>query len=380
MQRRDGKIRVCFISPKAYEIFNPETGDYAGGAEVDFYYLATEIARDGNFEVSCIVADYGQKNIEIIEGVTVLKSLDFRRNAMNGLLRVWAAFKSADADIYVIECASAGVLLTALFCKKYSRIFAYRTAHLHECDGTYLRNHPLLGRAFAWSLRQADMVVAQNETDVENLKRTTGVSSRVLPNSQRIPPVRQQTRDTILWVGRSDPLKNPHLFLELVKAVPNEHFTMICQTLVDDRNFKNLIAQAGSIPNLQFIRHVPFNQIDTYFQRARVFVSTSTAEGFPNTFIQACKCGTPILSFSVNPDGFLGKYHCGFCADGDRDLFFRMLQDLLIPQNAQQYGANGRRYAEENHDIVKIAALYKQIFKQLTAGQSTGDSSADNHR
>ena len=361
------KIKVCFVAPKAYPIFNPDRGNYFGGAEVDLYYLATEFAHDSNFEVSFIVADYGQNDIEVIEGVTVLKALDFRRNVLNGLLRTWGALKRADADIYVMKCASAGVPLVAAFCKLHHRIFLYRIAHLFETDGTYARQHPILGRLFAWSLRQAPIVFAQNATDAENLTRTMGISSRVIPNGHRLQQVQQRTRDTILWVGRDDPIKKPERFLDLARAVPNEHFTMVCQTLNNDQHYANLITEASKIPNLQFIRHVPFNQIDAYFQQAKVFVNTSDAEGFPNTFIQACKCGTPILSLSVNPDDFLGRHRCGFCADGDWDSFVRMFRELLIPQNAQQYGANGRRFVEQNNDIAKIVPLYKQVFQQLTS-------------
>ncbi len=52
-------IRVCFISPKAYPLFNPNVEAVFGGAEVDLYYLATELAKDDSFTVSFITADYG---------------------------------------------------------------------------------------------------------------------------------------------------------------------------------------------------------------------------------------------------------------------------------------------------------------------------------
>ncbi|MCJ7729525.1 MAG: glycosyltransferase, partial [Sedimentisphaerales bacterium] len=257
MNRADKKIKVCFVLPKAYEIFNPDVGDYAGGAEVDLYFLATEVARDSGFEVSFIVADYGQNDVEVIEDVVVLKALDFSRNVLDGLLRTWSALKRANADIYMMKCASAGVPLVAAFCKLHRRIFLYRLASLLESDGTYARQHPILGRLFAWSLRQAPVVFAQNASDAENLTRTMGISSRVIPNGHRLQQVQQQTRDTILWVGRDDPIKNPERFLDLVRAVPNEHFTMVCQTLSDGQHYANLIAEAGKIPNLRFIRHVP---------------------------------------------------------------------------------------------------------------------------
>ena len=188
------KIKVCFVAPKAYPIFNPAKGEYFGGAEVDLYYLATEFARDNNFEVSFIVADYGQNDVEIIENVTVLKSLDFRRSTFDGLLRTWKALSNADADIYVLKCASPGVPLVATFCKIRRRFFVYRLASMLESDGTYIRQHPVLGRLFAWSLRQAKLVFAQNKIDAENLTGQLNISSHVIPNGHRLPVSAQDTR------------------------------------------------------------------------------------------------------------------------------------------------------------------------------------------
>ena len=65
------RIRICYIAPKTYPVFNPDVGDYFGGANVDLYYLATEIAKDDKFESSFIVADYGQPDGEVIENVTL---------------------------------------------------------------------------------------------------------------------------------------------------------------------------------------------------------------------------------------------------------------------------------------------------------------------
>ena len=143
---------------------------------------------------------------------------------------------------------------------------------------------------------------------------------------------------------------------------------MICQKATDDKDYMSLQTEAEQIKNLTFIKRVGFAEIDGYFRRAKVLVNTSAAEGFPNTFIQAGKWATPILSLKVNPDGFLDKYGCGLCAGGDWDKFVKMLGELLDPATAQRYGRNGRRYAEENHDIKKIVEEYKTIFRQLVGG------------
>jgi len=358
-------LHVCYIAPKTYPIFNPAVGDYFGGANVDLYYLSTEMAKDEHFKSSFIVADYGQIDGEVIEDVKLFKALDFGKGALSGLVRTWNALKRADADIYMMKCASAGVTLVTLFCKLHKRKFIYRLASTLESNGTYIKQNPVVGRLFAWSLRRATMVFAQNAIDAENLKRTMGIEAKVIPNGHRLSPMQEQKRDTILWVGRDVPIKNPERFLGLAKALPNEHFIIVCQTPNNDRHYENLIAQAGQIPNLQFIRHVPFNQIAAYFQRAKVLVNTSDAEGFPNTFIQASKAGTAILSFNVNPDDFLNKFDCGINCDGDFAKMVDSLKYLLTNEEYIRLGKNGRRYVEELHDITKIADQYKRLFQNL---------------
>ena len=147
---------------------------------------------------------------------------------------------------------------------------------------------------------------------------------------------------------------------------------MICQRGTGDNQYDSLIESANNIRNIEFIKRVEFSEIDKYFERAKVLVNTSDTEGFPNTFIQACKCGTPILSLNVNPDDFLNKHKCGLCADGDWNTFKNMLGEIL-DSSENEYAQNARRYAEENHDITKIIEQYKTIFNNL-ATQKAGDN------
>lgn len=358
-------IRVCFISPKAYPLFNPGVKEVFGGAEVDLYFLATELAKDEDFAISFITADYGQDDVEIIDGVSVIKGLDFKKNPLSGAIRIWRAMRKTDADAYMLKTASPGTPLAAFFCLIYRKVFVYRAASSYDCDGTYLKEHFFLGKAFRWSLRKAGVVLTQSITDKKNLKETTGVSATVIANGHLLPPLSHQQREFILWVGRSADVKKPELFMALAESFPGENFTMICQRATGDDRYEELVSRAEQVGNLQFIRRVPFSKIDGYFQRAKVFVNTSDYEGFPNTFIQACKCATPVLSLNVNPDGFLDEYNCGICCDGDVDKLAEQLR-ILLAGEFREYGQNGRKYVQEHHDVRKIAERYKTLFEQLS--------------
>ena len=358
-------VRVCFIILKSYPLFNPNIKSRFGGAEIDLYLLATELAKDKNFNVSFVVGDYGQKLIEVHEGVTVLKSVSIDENLFLGGWRIWRALCRANAHIYVGKTFSLNTVLQAAFCKLKKRSYIYRTAHSDECDGTYITQHPLRGRSVIWAVRTAKRVLVQNYVDAENLLKTLNIRSQVIRNGHRLKPLTQTNRDTILWVARSAAFKRPGLFLDLARQSPEQHFTMICPKSPDDKNYDKLREQAKKLDNLQFMPRVPFHEIDSYFQRAKVFVNTSDSEGFPNTFIQACKYAAPVLSLNVNPDMFLDKYNCGISCNGDWQKLLDSLNFMLAEDRYVNLGQNARKYVEENHDIAKIVEQYKKLFMEL---------------
>ncbi|RKY10968.1 MAG: hypothetical protein DRP65_05555 [Planctomycetota bacterium] len=362
-------IRVCFVMLKAYPVFNREVKEIFGGAEVDFYYLATELAKDKDYDVSCIVADYGQPRVEVRQGVALIKSVkNLQKYRLRDAWHLWRALRKADAHIYVRELASLVTVECAAFTGLHRRKLVYRTAHTRECDGTYLREHRFRGRAFAWALRHTDKVITQNTEDVRRLYETISVRADVIRGAHVLKQLEEKPRETILWAARSATFKRPELFLKLARQMPDKHFIMICPKATDDDRYNEFVERAKQVQNLEFIPGVPFDELDDYFVRARVFVSTSSSEGFPNTYVHACKCATPILSLKVNPDNFITRYECGMCADDDWNKFCEMLNTLLEPDTAAIYGKNGRRYVDENHSIGKIIEDYKKIFRQLMQG------------
>jgi glycosyltransferase involved in cell wall biosynthesis len=362
------RIKICFVAPKAYPLFNPDAKNVKnpfGGSEVDLYLLAMELAKDENFEINFIVADYGQGDTETFGNVKVIKSLNFDKNAFSGMFRIWSAMRKADAGIYIIKTASTGVPLVAFFCWLTHRAFVYRTASRYECDGEYARRYPLLGRAFNRSLKSAKLVFTQNQTDRENLLRTIGVSSIFIRNGHCIEQLISNNRDIILWAGRSDSEKRPQLFLDLAEQFPDEKFVMLCPKALNDQNYGQLVSRAKTIKNLEFLPLVPFQKTSDYFRHAKVFVCTSQAEGFPNTYIQAWINAVPVLSLDVNPDGLFDKFGCGICCRGDLGRFAGSLRFMLAENKYAQLGRNGRKYAEEYHDIKKIAEEYKKLFTEI---------------
>jgi glycosyltransferase involved in cell wall biosynthesis len=358
---------VCFVSIDIYPLFAPCCSGVQGGSEVDFYMIATELAKDRRFRVSVVTGDFGQPDIETAGNIAIYKAAGIRKNPLFGAAALWKAMRLADADIYFRQGAAITTDLVALFCRFHHKKFFLRTGTDYECNGSYLQKFPLKGRTYLWSLRQAKRVFVQKDSDAPKMLRTTGVTPIVVPNGHRITRLQTTRREFILWVGRTDALKQPELFMKLAKEIPSEQFVMICQKAKGDQKYEELLRLAADAHNLKFIEYVPFHEIDGYFQRAKVFVNTSQAEGFPSTFVQAGKNATAIVSLKVNPDGFLDKFNCGLCADDDWNKFVDCLKFVLSEDKYIELGKNARKYVEDNHDIAKIIEIYKQHFIDAAA-------------
>ena len=358
----EAKIKICFVCPKCYPLFDDGCKAIFGGAEVDLYLIGNELAKDPDFEVSYVNADYGQREVIEHGKIKLYKGFSFEDLPFISAYKLWKTLKAVDADIYMMKTASIGIPLVYLYCKLNDKKFFYKTASNTECDGTYQKKHPVIGRAFNYVLRHADKVICQNKDDMQQLKQNCNIHSQVIANAHAVDEVECEKDGSILWVGRSAAVKQPEQFLRLAKKFASLKFVMICQKATGDNNYDQLKDNAARISNLNFLESVNFKEIDSYFAKANLFVNTSKTEGFPNTFIQACKAGTPILTLNVNPDNFLDAQHVGRCGNGSWERFTEMFVQLQSHDLQQQLGENARKYAREHHDIKIIIEDYKKLF------------------
>lgn len=120
-------------------------------------------------------------------------------------------------------------------------------------------------------------------------------------------------------------------FVRLAELFPSEKFVMIGgrPTLGDGELFDEVKQKVLKIPNLEFLGFQPFHVTEKYFDRCKVFVNTSTIEGFPNTFLQAWSRGIPVISY-VDPDDVIQKNDLGIVVTSEEELHRALGQYLSI--------------------------------------------------
>jgi glycosyltransferase involved in cell wall biosynthesis len=361
------KIKICFIARSAYPLFNKECKATFGGSEVDLYLIATNLAKDPMYEVDFVLGDFSQDNIEHRQNVRVIKSYDIKSNKMFQIMVLLKKLIFSNSDIYFQQNASGGTFFIALLAKILGKKFIYRTASDIDCNGQFIRDNPLEGFLYKCGIRMASTVVTQNYSNQRQLKQNFNIDAIVVKNALNLTEINLDLKKTILWVARSEKLKQPGIFLDLADKFPNNKFVMICPSANNNSVDMNLLQErVKNIKNVEFIDYVTYHDIFTYFDDAKLFVNTSTYEGFPNTFAQALCASVPIVSLNVNPDNFLSEYNCGFCAGGDLTLMLSEVESLISGRDYwNEKSANARKYAENNLDMAKAIVKYKEIFYNL---------------
>lgn len=375
-------IRVCIPMPYLYPLFNKNCDAAFGGAEVDMYNVATQLAKDPRYEVTALVADFGQPRVEWYEGVRVVK---VRRNYMvnpkpiDKIIRYFSLFGTflfSGQDIYITKTASETDGWVAFFARGIRRKkHVHRLASDKDTDPkSYIPTEGERHYKLHWyGLRHTDLILAQSTDQQEQLLQNTGLQSVVINNGFVLPKADIEDKKYILWVSRADTIKRAELFLDLADQLPEENFMIIMpvMNLPDPKaqeavqNYADSITKrAASLPNVKYIPYVPFHEIQEYYNKARLFVNTSLFEGFPNTFIQACIGSTPILSFTVNPGEFITRHNLGFVCEDNVEkgaAFIKTLDD----EKVAKLGENASHYIRENHDITKTILEYKRELEKL---------------
>jgi len=365
---------VGFLSLFAYPVFSKQYRSIFGGSEVQLFCLAKALTKYSFVSVNTIV-DGGsfQPSQDKIDGVSLWKGnfLKRRFGFMSGLMayrRIFLTMKKADVDVYVQQGAGLSTGIVSFFCRLLGKKMVFMTGSIIDVDKTYVRTHLLGGLFYRYGLRNADLVITQCQEHKELLKQNYHLDSVVMKNGFPLPEnTALPSKEFVLWVASSQPLKQPYLFLDLAKKFPQEKFLMILSKHPQHIYlFNDIQEQAKDITNLTFVSNVPFAEIDIYYQKAKVFVNTSAFEGFPNTFIQAAMYQTPIVSLQVNPDSFLAKWQCGFCANGDWQAMQKHLALLLNNEELRRsFGRNARDYVAKNHNVKDIAEQFERETRKM---------------
>ncbi len=360
------QIRVCFVSPSIYPLFNPMVRSPFSDAEIQLFELARCFKDDEHIEISVLTGDYDQDEVEYYTGILVFRGqFESNRSLIQRFLRRNSPLQSIldkiDADIYMFGEAGSLAKSVAEYCIARKKSFIYRISHQRDCDGTFIHGDAA-GPDFRWALHHADAIICQSEDQKRLLKRTEKLTADVISNTIIAEPLSDAPRMDVLWIGEAVEWKQPELFYRLALTIPHQSFTLLIRPNYPEY-FEKLVSKTRDIPNLGFENSVPYQEWTDYLKRARLIVNTSRFDGFPFSFTQAFAYGAPVVSLNVNPDEILEKYKIGLCAQGSEVRLAQGVLDLIsYPRQWTNMSQNAMKFAQQCQNPDNIIEIYRKLF------------------
>ena len=369
-------LRICFVAPDIYPMLAGSRDiPVFGGSQFRQAVLARAFAAAG-CEVSVVTMDFGQPHDDTINGVRVLKThtpaggIPVLRYFHPRLTSFVTAMSRARADIYFQTSASHLTAVLAWHCRRSGARAIYSGAS----DTDFMRGHERVANArdrwlFRRGLAQVDAVVVQSVRQAELLRANYRREGHLIPNPYTPPPrKRSPSTDLILWVGGIREVKRPDRFIALARSLPQYRFCMIGGAVGGDAAAQayhaSIRGQAAAVSNLDFLGYLPLQDVEPYFDEARVFVNTSEHEGFPNTFLQAWSRGIPTVSY----------FDSGTDAQGLRPLIWvqdeagasAALSRLMSSPGAwESLSSQCALHYQRHHTTSRVVAQYLALFADL---------------
>jgi len=365
-------MKICLVGIHNLSALAPQYKHYTvGGEPVQQSLLAKALASRG-YEVSMVVADYGQADGLQCESIRTFKA--YRPDAGVPVLRfihprwtgLWSALRRANADVYYTSCAGMEVGLIAMFCRWFGKRLVFRCASDTDCDKSrllikYSRDRWL----YAYGLRRADAILVQSTSQAQTLARSYALPSRVAGMLVEHPLPDSRRDIDVLWVSNIRQLKRPERILDLAAQLPQVNFHMVGGALPDAAAlYRDVKAAAAKRPNVTFHGGLSYWDANDLYGRAKLLVNTSDVEGFPNSYLQAWIRGVPVLTL-IDPDGVIEREGLGV-TERSPDQLPGIIGNLLQnPLQLRALSERCRRYMAREFGEDKIMSTYLDTFERV---------------
>lgn len=226
---------------------------------------------------------------------------------------------------------------------------------------------------FQFNILRADLLISQN-IEQQNICRQIYHRDSIIIRSVH-PPVNKEIIKVkppiVCWIANARPVKQPELFLELIKSMKDMidnklvQFVIVFGRNINKYQFTDLMDELKKINAVQILGELTIDQANEIMERSSILVNTSSYEGFSNTFIQAWLRETPVVSLNSDPDDILQNYRIGYCSKS-MDQLKKDVRSLIENDFERiQLGIRSRRYAEEHHNPYKISIQLDELFTSL---------------
>lgn len=218
---------------------------------------------------------------------------------------------------------------------------------------------------YRWGIKKTDYFILQNNSQKELLQKNYDKNNGIIiPNIWPTKSNEQENsiRDIdFLWVGNFRELKRPKWFIKLAEEHPQYKYVMVGGSANGSPLYKECEKKARLCKNLEFLGRTDFDDVNKLFERTRIYICTSTIEGFPNTFLQSWSNNIPVIT-TFDPSNTVKKNKLGLHVESYEKL---KEEANLIIGNAQLQQELKRNIAEYFKVSHNAETMYERLIKML---------------
>lgn len=365
-----------------------------GGVTAVSYNLAKRLVKRGH-EVTVYTTDVGNDwhsrldvgDTEIIDGINVhyfkniSNSLAFKHRLllpMGIVMTTRREIRSFDI-IHFHDIRIFQNIIVHHYAKKYN------IPYVLQAHGSILpifqkeRLKKIFDLFFGYKiLRDASKAIALTKTEVEQYKKM-GVDENkieIIPNGtdmskyDNLPRKGEFKRKyslpddvkIILYVGRLHKNKGIDILIKSFSGLLEEHDNVRLVLVGPDDGYQPALLEL--VKTLQADGKVLFTGFVSDYEKTAAFVDadvfvTPSFSGFPMTFLEACACGTPIITTSNGDQLDWIHDNVGYVVEYDKDQLLDVMNRILSD------GEIGRTFGEEGRRLVREAFSWDKVVMQM---------------
>lgn len=186
-----------------------------------------------------------------------------------------------------------------------------------------------------------------------------------MPNFHPYPyeDVHKKCPVKIVWVANFKRWKQPEIFIKLSedlikKGINNIECIMIGAPSPAKKWQKQLKDSINRTRTLTYLGPKPIESVNKILAESHIFVNTSKAEGFANTFIQAWMRNVPVISLHCNPDGVFDKEEVGYYAGSYEKMLDCVIKLIEKPELLEAMGKKAKEYACRVHSVENAKYIF----------------------
>ena len=222
---------------------------------------------------------------------------------------------------------------------------------------------------YAWGLAHTDRIFVQHGEQRAALASPWRAKAYVVPSiASSITDVKPHAARAkyVAWVGMLRQPKRPDLLIDIARKAPSLHF-VVCGAPSTHRSpigyGERIVSKLQTLPNVKYLGQVEPKRAQQVLAEAAMLLSTSEAEGFPNTFLQAWSSGTPVVSLKIDPDRVIEQVGLGTVSVTMEDAIAAINALINSPQQREEIAIRARQYVLEHHSEAAVLAAFEHAIQ-----------------